>query len=397
MSDFPAATSGAVALIQRGTCGFTLKLQNAVTAGAVGVILFNEGDTAGRSNALFRSADPGYTIPAVLSSFAVGEELYNLYKTGQNPTVNLATNGVEVETLYPNVVAETKRGDPNHMVLRRRAPGLGPGRARASTTTARARRSSSSSPSSSPRRARRRATRSASCGSAARRTAWSARSTTPPTCPHAEVARTDMMLDTDMIASPNFARLVYDGDGSTFGSERLRAARAPARSRRSSTDYWAKRGLVERADPVRRPLGLRRLRQPRHPGGRRVRRRRGAQDGRSRSPCTAASQGEQLDPCYHEACDTYSTVTGQPPAETMNVYEADPTPANLAMRSSRPTACSGNALRSLEQFKGTLVHAIWYFARSQGRLPVEGDHREGQEGQASYRFKYQGHQRARTR
>jgi Zn-dependent M28 family amino/carboxypeptidase len=117
MSDFPTATSGAVSLIQRGTCAFTEKLENAVTAGAVGVILFNEGDTAGRRNALFRSAPSGYPLPAVLSSFAVGEELYNAFKAGQNPTVNLATNGVDVETLYPNVVAETRRGDPNHVVL----------------------------------------------------------------------------------------------------------------------------------------------------------------------------------------------------------------------------------------------------------------------------------------
>ncbi len=106
-SDFPAATSGAVSLIQRGTCGFTLKLQNALAAGAVGVIVFNEGDTEGRKPALFRPADPNYPIPAVHSSLAVGEELYNLAKNGQNPTVNLATSGVEVETLYPNVVAET--------------------------------------------------------------------------------------------------------------------------------------------------------------------------------------------------------------------------------------------------------------------------------------------------
>src|SRR5689334_7616748 len=35
MSDFPAATSGAISLIQRGTCAFTQKLQNAVKAGAV--------------------------------------------------------------------------------------------------------------------------------------------------------------------------------------------------------------------------------------------------------------------------------------------------------------------------------------------------------------------------
>ena len=39
------------------------------------------------------------------------------------------------------------------------------------------------------------------------------------------------------------------------------------------------------------------------------------------APKTAAAgrhyggvEGEQLDPCYHEACDTYATVTGQPPA-----------------------------------------------------------------------------------
>src|SRR3954471_2136838 len=101
LSDFPAATSGAISLIQRGTCSFTQKLQNAVTAGAVGVILFNEGDTAGRRNALFRSADPGYTIPAVLSSYAVGQELYNAYKASPNVTVNLATNGIDVEKLYP--------------------------------------------------------------------------------------------------------------------------------------------------------------------------------------------------------------------------------------------------------------------------------------------------------
>src|SRR4029450_10315548 len=63
MSDFPAATSGAVSPPQRGTCPFTQKRQTAVEAGAVGVILFNGGDTAGRRNALFRSAPPEYPLP----------------------------------------------------------------------------------------------------------------------------------------------------------------------------------------------------------------------------------------------------------------------------------------------------------------------------------------------
>ena len=33
-----------------------------------------------------------------------------------------------------------------------------------------------------------------------------------------DVARTDVMIDTDMIASANYARLVYDGDGSELGA-----------------------------------------------------------------------------------------------------------------------------------------------------------------------------------
>src|SRR5215216_1309945 len=103
-SDYPAEVSGAIALIQRGTCAFTAKLGLAEDAGAAGVILFNEGDTPDRTAALFRSAEPGYTIPAVLSSYAVGEELYSAWKNGQHPTVNLSTSGTDVETLYPNVV-----------------------------------------------------------------------------------------------------------------------------------------------------------------------------------------------------------------------------------------------------------------------------------------------------
>jgi Peptidase family M28 len=107
-------------------------------------------------------------------------------------------------------------------------------------------------------------------------------------------------------------------------------------------------------------------------------------------------EGEQLDPCYHEDCDTYSTVTGQPPAETMNVYENDPTPANLAIAQQQADSLNGNALRSLEQFKGTLVHAVWYFARVKGALPPKAA-AKANKAKSSHRFEYQGHNVARTR
>ena len=93
-ADYPAAVSGAVALVQRGTCPFVQKWEVAQDAGAVGVIIFNEGNTPERQNALFidnQLADA--TAPAVIASYAVGQELYAAYQAGQNPTVDFQTFG----------------------------------------------------------------------------------------------------------------------------------------------------------------------------------------------------------------------------------------------------------------------------------------------------------------
>ena len=113
--DYPAAVNGAVALIQRGTCPFVQKLSVAEDKGAIGVILFNEGDTPDRQNALFRSGPADMGIPGVLSSFAVGNELYQAYKAGQNPTVNMNIDAQVKDRFFPQVLAETPGGDPNRV------------------------------------------------------------------------------------------------------------------------------------------------------------------------------------------------------------------------------------------------------------------------------------------
>jgi Zn-dependent M28 family amino/carboxypeptidase len=389
VSDFPAATSGAVSLIQRGTCAFTLKLQNAVKAGAIGVILFNEGDTAGRRNALFRSADPGYSIPAVLSSFAVGQELYNAYKAGQNPTVNLATNGVDVEHLYPNVVAETKAGDPNHVVLLGAhldsvpaGPGVNDDGSGTSFQLELA--EQLARPGTPPRNQIRFLWFGGEEDGLVGSQYYAAHLS------DAEVGRIDMMLDTDMIASPNFARLVYDGDGSTFGSG-LAGPPGSGTIERVLTEDWARRGLVSEPIPFDGRSDYVGFVNRGIPAG-------GVFAG-AEAPKTAAQvakyggvAGEQLDPCYHEACDTYSTVTGQPPASTMNVF-----PTNPALAQQQADSLNGNALRSLEQFKNTLVHAVWYFARVKDAFPSEATAVNAKKAERSYQFKYQGHVRAHDR
>ena len=116
-SDYPAAVSGAIALIQRGTCPFVQKLDLAKEAGAVGVILFNEGNTASRENALFRTATPYIGIPAVLTDFALGKALYDAYQAGQAPKVSLSVNTTTTPRFFDNVIAYSRHGNPDETVM----------------------------------------------------------------------------------------------------------------------------------------------------------------------------------------------------------------------------------------------------------------------------------------
>jgi hypothetical protein len=82
-ADFADFTPGNIALIQRGSCTFQQKAANAETAGAVGVIIFNEGDLPNRMDAMAGTLGaPGITIPVVGTSFAIGQELNNLALDG---------------------------------------------------------------------------------------------------------------------------------------------------------------------------------------------------------------------------------------------------------------------------------------------------------------------------
>ncbi|MDQ3570186.1 MAG: right-handed parallel beta-helix repeat-containing protein [Actinomycetota bacterium] len=98
LSDFAAAgfMPGDIALIQRGSCSRTQKIQNAVLSGASAVVFFNEG-TAGRTGVLTAGVDP-VAIPVVGTSYAVGEELYNLTLAGP-VTIRVATSTTNVQTV----------------------------------------------------------------------------------------------------------------------------------------------------------------------------------------------------------------------------------------------------------------------------------------------------------
>jgi len=120
--------AGKVALIQRGTCNFGVKVLNAQAAGAVGVIIFNEGNP-GRtdvfSGSLQDATDTPFvpTIPVAFTSFAIGSDLLSQYQQAvQNstplPVMNIAIEAIVQENAPDyNVIAESKGGDKNHVLV----------------------------------------------------------------------------------------------------------------------------------------------------------------------------------------------------------------------------------------------------------------------------------------
>jgi hypothetical protein len=127
-ADFNGFMAGRIALIQRGGCNFGVKVLNAQAAGASGVIIFNEGNP-GRTGLLVgglvdAAGNPvAPTIPVAFTTFAVGQSLYSQYQQAVTagtplPTMNLSAHfTVDHNRADWNVIADSKGGDKNHVVV----------------------------------------------------------------------------------------------------------------------------------------------------------------------------------------------------------------------------------------------------------------------------------------
>ncbi len=122
-ADFAGFTAGRIALIQRGGCNFGVKALNAQAAGASGVVIFNEGNP-GRTDLLIGSLSDAAdnpivpTIPVAFTTFAGGTNLLNQYRNGTPPVMNISIKAiVDPNRDDWNVIAESKGGDKNHVVV----------------------------------------------------------------------------------------------------------------------------------------------------------------------------------------------------------------------------------------------------------------------------------------
>lgn len=215
-ADFvPAGANPAIALIQRGTCDFAVKAANAQAAGYDAVLIFNEGQP-GRTDVLAGTlSGPVVDIPVVGTTFAVGNELASLLKSGP-VTIRAKVDATTTPSKSTNVLAETSgRGDRvvvvgAHLDSVAEGPGIndnGSGTAGILEI----------------------AVQMAKLGIKPRNRVrfafWGAEEFGlfgsqyyVQTLTDAQYAGIWLNLNFDMIASPNFARFIYDGDGDAFGT-----------------------------------------------------------------------------------------------------------------------------------------------------------------------------------
>lgn len=217
--DFAGFTAGNIALLQRGTCSFEIKVDNAAAAGASAAVIFNQGnevpgdDRTGLVNGTVGAELSA--IPAIGTTFALGQALAGT----ENAVLRVAVeSGVRTIESF-NILADTRTGDPNrtvvvgaHLDSVTEGPGIndnGSGTAATLETAVQLARTKTK----------------AGLDNRVRFAFWGGEEDGlvgsdyyVSQLDEAGLAGTLLNLNFDMVGSPNFARFVYDGDGDAFGS-----------------------------------------------------------------------------------------------------------------------------------------------------------------------------------
>jgi len=301
--DFAGFPAGNIALIQRGGCSFGLKAKNAEAGGASAVILFNQGDTPLRVDLIVGTlGGPAVlgtpiTIPYVGASFANGEALAQAGSSAYikvDPPQNITVN---------NVLAETPTGDPNNVVMLgahldsvQRGPGINDNGSGSAVLLEVAEQFAKVKPISKVRFAWWGAEEAGLVGSTAYVNSLS----------QAERDKITLYLNFDMVGSPNYVFFIYDGDN----SDGVGSPAGPAGSaaiEQTFEEYYTLVGesfkgtdFTGRSDygPFIAPaVGI--------PAGGLFTGAEGIKTADEQA-IWGGTAGQQYDPCYHLACDTFA-------------------------------------------------------------------------------------------
>jgi Zn-dependent M28 family amino/carboxypeptidase len=116
-SDYDAFPAGNIALLQRGTCTFEQKAETAAAEGAVGIVIFNQGNTSApdRNNipAVTLTANNTSGIPVIGTTYALGVTLSN------TPGLRMRVFANTLRQILPtfNVIAEKAGANTDNVVM----------------------------------------------------------------------------------------------------------------------------------------------------------------------------------------------------------------------------------------------------------------------------------------
>lgn len=302
-SDFAGFPAGHIALIQRGACAFQSKGENAAAAGAVGAIIFNQGNSPDRTGLINGTLGSGYSggIPVLFATFARGSEWAGLAEPS-SLEMHMVTQVLRGETTTYNVLAESQDGDPTNVVMvgaHLDSVGVGPGIQDNGSGSAAILEVAEQMAKIKPRNQVRFAWWGAEESGLVGSNYYVANLT------QEEQDDISLYLNFDMIGSPNFVRFIYDGDGSDFG---LVGPQGSDVIEAFFEDFYADNDLASEATAFSGRSDYQAFINAGIPAG-------GLFTGAEgiKTPDQAAiyggTAGDQYDPCYHLACDTFDNIS----------------------------------------------------------------------------------------
>lgn len=301
-ADFAAFPVGNIALIQRGSCDFVVKAANAAAAGAGAVVVFNQGndvpgdDRFGVINGTL--GEPG-TIPVFGTTFDLGAELVGT--AGVTLRLQVDTTTQTVNTF--NVIADTRWGSPNHKVVVGahldsvpEGPGIndnGSGSAAILETAIQLAKTLNITKNQ------------------VRFAWWSGEEDGligsdyyVSQLTEADIAKHDVNLNFDMVASPNPVSFVYDGDGDAFGEA---GPEGSAGIEETFEQFFASKGLPTAPTAFDGRSDYYGFINAGIPAGGLFTGAEGIKTA-DEAALFGGTAGEPYDPCYHSACDDISNL-----------------------------------------------------------------------------------------
>jgi aminopeptidase Y len=293
-ADFAGFPAGNIALISRGSCTFAIKATNAYNAGASAVVIYN--NQAGVINGTLGN---GFTLNIGVTSVtqAVGQQL----AATAGLVMRLKTETFRgIATTY-NVIAESKLGNPNNVVMAgahldsvNAGPGINDNGSGSAAILEVAQQMALVEPRNKVRFALWGAEESGLVGSN-----YYVANLTPE-----EKAKITLYLNFDMIGSPNHVFFIYDGDD----SDAIGSGPGPAGSAQIEKTFEAffnMRGVPFKGTDFSGRSDYQAFILNGIPAGGLFT---GAEGIKTAAEATiwGGTAGQPYDPCYHLACDTYA-------------------------------------------------------------------------------------------